>query len=717
MSAALLSNRWHRIAGLRPQLRPQVQLRRQLQRGETWYLLQDLATIETRRINPAAWAFIGRLDGRRSVDEVWQELLRETPDEAPTQDEILALMVQLADRRLIQFDARGDIEAMFQRRRDQNRQVRMARANPLAFRLSLGNPTRVLVALEGLGRRLFAPAGAALWLALVLAAGLAAIERAPGLIAHAGELMGSTRWLPLAFVLYPVIKLVHELAHGLAIQRWGGKVRDAGVILLCLLPVPYVNASAAEAFRSRWQRALVSAAGILAELALAALALLAWLWLEPGLVRDAALVTIITGALSTLLVNGNPLMRFDGYYVLCDALDLRNLGPRSNRWWAGQASHRLLGTPAQAGADAVEPMPGERGWLLAYAPLAWLYRLVLSLAIVLWAGAWSAWLGLALGLWILFTLFLKPAWRLARATWRLIEAAPRPGPMALRALATVAGVAILLALPLPFSTLAQGVVWLPEDARIRAGTDGFITRVAVVDGQAVHRGDLLLSLEDSELDAELARLEAEHVDTETRLYRAITGDPREVPALREALAYVEAERARVRVRQADLEIRAGATGTVVLPGADELIGQFRARGDLLGHIATGEALVVRVALPQDDAALIREHAGRIDLRLVQAAATAHPARVQRETPAAIRELPSPALGDSGGGTIVTDVADPEGLATRRPVVLVDLEAATVHSPWVGSRVAVRFDHGYLSLSGQLLRQLRQLVLDRFDVLG
>lgn len=717
MSGTLFSARWHQISNLRPQLRPQVQLRRQQQRGEVWYLLQDMATVETRRINRSAWSFIGRLDGRRSLDEVWQDLLREAPDDVPTQDEVLTLMVQLADRRLVQFDASGDIESMFQRRREQNRQRRMARVNPLAFRLPLGNPTRILAALDGVGRRLFSPVGAMLWLALLLAAGLTAFEQSSRLAAHARELMSSARWPLLAFALYPCIKLLHELAHGLAIQRWGGKVRETGVILLCLLPVPYVNASAAEAFRARWQRALVSAAGILAELALAAVALLIWVWLQPGMVRDAALVTILTGALSTLLVNGNPLMRYDGYYVLCDLFDLRNLAPRSTRWWGGLAARRLLGAPSQRGGDPVEPMPGERAWLIGYAPLAWLYRLVLSLAIVLWAGAWSLWFGLALGLWILCAVLVLPLAKLVRMTWHLIEGSPRPSLMGLRALATVLVVGLVFTVPLPFSTLAQGVVWLPEQARIRAGTDGFITEIAVSNGQLVRAGDLLLRLEDSELTFERTRLEADQVDTETRLYRAMLTEPQDVPGLREELAYVEAELHRVGERQQALAIRAGVDGIVVLPDAQDLPGQFRARGDLLGHIETDAALLVRVALPQDDAALIRERSGPIEVRLAQAVADAHPARLQRDLPAAVDQLPSPALGDLAGGRIITDPADPDGLKTRQPVVMVDLQADDVRSPWVGSLVAVRFDHGFLSLSGQLLRQVRQLVLERFDALG
>ncbi len=181
-----------------------------------------------------------------------------------------------------------------------------------------------------------------------------AVQNGPGLWAHGQRWMATPRFALLAAVLYLPIKLVHELAHGLAVRRWGGQVREAGVTLMLLMPVPYVDASAATGFAQRRARIAVSAAGIMTELALAAVALPLWLWLDDGLARDCAFVTLVVAGVSTLLFNGNPLQRLDGYYILCDALDLPNLGPRSRAWWLDLLRRHLLGV-ATGRADAGGP--------------------------------------------------------------------------------------------------------------------------------------------------------------------------------------------------------------------------------------------------------------------------------------------------------------------------------------------------------------------------
>jgi putative peptide zinc metalloprotease protein len=719
MQEALFSPRWYRVATLRPQLRAQVELRRQDQRGVSWFLLLDESADDVRRLNRLAYEFVGRCDGTLTVQQIWEALLATRPDEAMTQDEIVRLLMALHERGLVEFDLAADVETVFRARAVKRRRQRLQGVNPLAFRLAMVDPSPLLARLQPLAPWIFSSGMFALWLVAILCAGTTAAMQASELSAHATRLLASPGYLFTTWLMYPVIKAVHETAHALAVQRWGATVRQAGLTLLMLTPVPFVNASAADGFRHRHQRALVSAAGIMAELAIAAFALSVWLTVQPGLVQDVAMLAMLIGAVSTVLVNGNPLMRFDGYYLFCDLLDLRNLALRSQQWWGQFLARRLLGsTPAAR----LEPLPGERAWLIAYAPLATAYRLGLALAIGLWVGSHSALLGVAVGVFIAYGALLKPL----RAAVRAVLGTGSARGVWRGALAAAGVVATLTLIPVPFSTMAQGVVWLPERAQIRAATDGFITRFAARDGQFVHAGELIATLQDERLRAVAATLEADAADLEITMFEAQSVEPDKVPALREKLAYSRAEAARNDEKIAQLTVRAQADGVLVIPHQADQLGGFRKKGELIGHLIGGDPLTVRVALPQEQADLVRARAGvshvaPVGVRLAEEPARLHAGSVKRDLDGAVSRLPSAALGEPGGGDIAVDPTEKDGMTTRMPVVLMDVEVAGAKPGDIGERIGaralVRFDHGLLPLAQQALRHVRQLLLQHFNPAG
>ena len=303
MQESLFSPLWHYVSDLRPVLRPGVRIQRQRYRNETWYLLVDETTSRQHRINAAACQFIGRFDGRASVHELWSLLLEKFGERAPGQDEIVYTLQRLAEAEFVQFPGGADLSGLFRRSTERARR-RSALVNPLALSVPLFDPSRFIAPLEPLGGWLFRPGAAVLLAILCLAALLGAAMNWPALHAHAATHLASAYYLGLAWASYPFIKLLHELAHALAVARWGGAVREFGITFLLFTPAPYTDASAAAAFRDRWQRAVVSAAGILVELGLGALALLAWLALERGVLSDLAFVVLFLCVASSVLFNG-----------------------------------------------------------------------------------------------------------------------------------------------------------------------------------------------------------------------------------------------------------------------------------------------------------------------------------------------------------------------------------------------------------------------------
>jgi len=713
------------VAGIRPCLARQLNVRRQQLRGETWFVLANPVSGRSVRLNHAAYALAARMDGRHSVQQLWDRSLQRDED-AVAQDEMIDLLAQLREAALVRFDQAADFDTLLPHLDTIARPG--GRGSLLAWRIALGNPTRLLNRLAPLQDLFFSRAGALLWLLAVASLLALAVQNGPTLWAYALHWMATPRFALLAALLYLPVKLVHELSHGLAVRRWDGQVREAGVTLMLLLPVPYLDASAASSFAQRRARITVSAAGIMAELAIAALALPLWLWLDDGLARDCAFVTLVITGVSTLLFNGNPLQRLDGYYIFCDVLQLPNLGPRSRAWWLDRLRRHLL-----AATDA-EPMAvarGETPWLAAYAPLSWLMVLFISTVAVVWLGGISFMLGLLAGSLLAWQVLLRPVTRLL-GQLRRSALAHRASTRRWRRTLLAAALTLMLvmAVPWPQSTLVQGVVWPPDKAQLRVEESGFVEKVAAVDGQSLQAGDLVLQLASPQLHSDYARqtgrvaaLEGELVGSFraglTGQAGASTGDARA-----ELLA-AQAELQRLQARVQLLAVRAQVDGRLVLSNALDLPGQFLRRGQLMGQTLDGRPVVIRVALPEHRAGDLRDVTEAVSVRLSGSPRERHPARLLRDSTSAVMQLPSAALSAKHGGDIVTDPSDTSDRAPLGPVVLLDVvlqpSVTSDAAPFdaaagarIGERAWVRFGASAQPLALQWARTLRSQLLRRFN---
>ena len=710
---ALFSPRWHRVAALRPKLAAQARVRRQRVRGETWIVLGLPDGGRDVRLNDAAWSLAGRMDGATTLQQLWDAALARD-DAAPTQDELIALIARLHEAGLLQVDRAADFERLLPQR---ERARSEGGSSLLAWRIPLGSPARLLTRLRPLQELLFSRSGFAAWLLAVATLAFLALQHAPELVAHARQWLATPRCALLALALYVPVKLAHELAHGLAVRRRGGAVRAAGLTLMMGLPVPWVDASASGAFARRRDRLLVGAAGMMAELGIAAIALPAWLWLADGLARDAAFVTLAITGVSTLLFNANPLQRLDGYFILCDALALPNLASRSRQWWLATLERALVGASVDDGLPVAR---GERPWLVAYAPLAWGYGLLVAGFATAWVGALSLPLGIAAGALLGWQNVLRPVVGVLRELRRTSAARGAASRRWRRVAAGLGALALAVALvPWPRHTLVQGVVWPADAAQVRAEEDGFVDTIAASDGQAVQPGDVVLRLANPALAAKLARQSAHVAALETALVDALPGQDGPPDAdghvgdARAELDAAQAELDRLEERSRALVVRARCAGRVALGATADLRGRFFHRGALIGQVVTDGATTVRVAWPAAEADAIGADT-RASVRLASARDAAWPATIARDGAGAIHRLPSAALSDRHGGPIATDPADRDDLAPLQPVVLVDVTLAHAATQRIGERAWVRFDDGFAPLAWQAVDAARRAVAQRFN---
>jgi len=713
MSGALFSPAWYRVADLKIRLRRHTRIHRHTYRDRTWYVLQDRMTGQFHRFTPEAYELIGRMDGRRSLQQIWDDACARLGDLMPTQQDVIGLLSQLHQANVIQADRAADIGELHGRSRRIRRQRLLQKLmSPLGVRLPLLDPERFLTATGRYVAPLFTRAGLCAWGAVVALAVLMAVVHWTELSRNVSDRVLELQNVLLMALVYPAVKTVHEFGHAYAIKRWGGEVHEIGVMFLVFYPVPYVDASAATAFRSKWERMVVGAAGIMVEMFLAAIALFVWLAVEPGLTRALAANVMLISGISTVLFNGNPLLRFDAYYVLSDLVEIPNLGQRSADEVAYLAKRYLFGirnitSPAWSRGEAV--------WLAAYAVLSFSYRLFVLLAISLLVTSRYLFIGGFVAAWSLYTTLLNPVVKAAGAPMR--DARLRPARRRIYAIAAGLGALLLLLLftvPLPYSTRAEGLVWVEDQAILRAGDSGFVSQIVARPGSTVHKGQLLLRLSDPGNDAQVKVLEAELAQAR-QIRQATFADPSQTLIQAANVKFLEDQLATARQRQASLSVRSAVDGRFLLPDADDLIGRYFHRGERLGFVADPARMMAVILVPVDAIDPVRHGHSRVYLRFATARGETVEGRILRITPSSDDVLPSKVLSSDGGGPFAPDPRARDPLTSFERFYRVDVAAPGIGGHPVEERVYALFRHDWEPVGFRWYRGLRQLLLGRLDV--
>jgi len=704
-----LSPAWYRVAKLQPRLRSHARIQRHEYRGERWYVLTDQLSRRAHRFGPAAHFVLGLMNGRRTVEAIWQAALERFGDEAPSQDDVIQLMGQLHAADVLQCEVSPDVDELLRRSQQLGRRQRLAKLmSPLAVRIPLLDPERLLERTLRWYRPLFGGAGFLLWAAVVGTAALLAVRHWDELTSDLGHRVLAPENLLLLALVFPLVKALHEFGHACAVKAWGGEVHEMGIMLLVLMPVPYVDASAASAFPEKRRRVMVGAAGMAVELFIAAIALFFWLEMQPGLARAILFNVMLIAGVSTVLFNANPLLRFDGYYILADLVEIPNLRARAQGQLAAFFQRHLFGMPV---APAEGPL-AERLWLGAFSIATFIYRITITLAIAIFVAGQYFFVGALLAVWALVSGFVIPVIGLVSYLAR----SPRLGGQRARAVAASGVVAalaggLLFGVPVPSWTNAQGVVSVPEQSIVRAGADGFITRVLARPGERVRAGEPLLETVDPHVETRLKVLSAQRAELEARYQSERLVRLVRAQMTLDQLKSVDAELHRVRERAEALVMTSPADGTFALALAGDLPGRFVRHGEAVAHVITDKRLTARVLVPQQSVDLVRGSTERVTLRLAENLAEELPSRILREVPLASDRVPSAALTQAGGGEVALDPSAGGEQRTLQTHFEFELELPQSQAR-LGGRVYVRFDHTPESIAAQVWRWAQQLFLQR-----
>lgn len=715
MVESVFSPSWYRVASLKPRLRAHAHISRHDYRGELWFVLQDHSKGRYYRFTPEAYQVIGAMDGRRTVQDLWENAAGRFGDDAPTQAEMVQLLSRLHMADVLLCDVPPDTAELLKRsQKIQRARWRQNLRSPMALRFPLLDPEKFLARTVWVVKPLFTVYGALLWLAVVGAAVFLAGVHWPELTENVVDRVLSAQNLVILGLVYPLVKALHEFGHGYMVKAWGGEVHEMGIMLLVLMPIPYVDASAASEFRAKHRRVLVGAAGMVVELFLAALALFFWLSLDAGTLRSVAYNVILISSVSTVLFNANPLLRYDGYYIFSDLVEIPNLAQRGLKYLGYLVKRYPLGIKKEK-----EPYagPGERPWFVIYSVSAFIYRMFIYVAIILFIAGKFFVIGILLALWAASSMVVTPIFK----GLKFIVSSPtvrenRPRAVAITGLVVAAVAFLLFVVPFPSLTRAEGVIWVPEESLVRAGTGGFVDRVVVPSGAEVESGQLLIQCRDPLLNARVKVLEARLGELLARYDAALSMDRVQARVIQEEIGSTRAELARAEERLTDLEIRSPEDGRFLLPQARDLPDRYVRQGDLIAYVINIERPTIRVVVPQSIVDLVRRRTQDVQLRLVERISEVVPATIKREVPEAGEQLPSTVLGRGGGGAIAIDPTDSAGTRTFEKLFQFDIEPVDpIEQVFIGGRVYVRFNHGFEPLAFQWYRSIRQLFLRRFNV--
>jgi len=732
------SESWYRVTSLRPRLRATVQVHRQHFRGQMWHVLQDPGANQFFRLNEAAYAFVAMLDGRRTVGEVWRTCNEQLGDAAPTQGEAIQLLGQLYASNLLRAELPPDAEGLLKRyTRRRVREVQGYLTNLLFVRIPLIDPDRFLDRWVGVFGKIFSVFGFIVWLG-IMGAGFYFITGKWDKLHKGSEGIFDPSNLLLLYASMVVIKVCHEFGHAFACKRFGrraggaGEVHVMGVMFLIFTPLPYVDASSAWALRSKWQRAIIGMAGMFVELAIAGIAAIVWASTGAGTLHAICYNVMFIASISTLLFNGNPLLRYDAYYILSDLLEIPNLSQRSKDYIYYLVKRYVWGVKR---ARNPAHSAGERAWFVFYGIASTAYRVFILVMILAFLGdrlpEQLKFVALILGgISVIMWLFV-PLGKFLRYLATSPELSRNRPRAVLTTLVTVALiVAGLGVVPAPEHVRLEGVVEPVKVQKIHADTAGFIYAVTP-SGRLVTPDNAapLVAAASADLDAERAELAAAHRELEGLRAKALAEEETAAVHTRDEQLVVSRGRLKdIDERIASLAVRAPFAGRWISPHIDQALGTYVRQGQELGLVASDEVRC-RAEAEQEVIALLwkRYEQGQIGPGDIKIRVKALPdiqvlGRITKRVRVGTEHLPTAALGYAAGGSIRTDAKDPKGMKAAENLFEflidpVDPKKDYVQTDWSkllsGQRVIVRVSLPARPLAVQWYRSILQFIEGRF----
>ncbi|MCA9052476.1 MAG: hypothetical protein KDA75_01500 [Planctomycetaceae bacterium] len=494
--------------------RPDLVIARIAYRGVTAPVIKDPVGLKYYRLQPEQFSVLEMLDGTLSVEQIRESLQREHPTMPVTRTDVQVLINDLHEKGLLISERPGQAVGLLLGRRERKfKSLGQTLLNPLYIRLPGWDPERVLTRLTPIVGWMFAWWAVVPTLILIGISYLFLAVRFEELRQKLPEFHQFFGWPNLLYLYFTMAgaKVLHEFGHGLACKRFGAECHSMGVMLLVFSPTLYCDATDSWMIHSKWKRIAIGAAGMYVEVILSAVCIFVWWNTQPGLLHHLSLNLFFVSTLTTVIFNANPLMRFDGYFMLADFLEIPNLRPKADKMLQQTFAWYCFGIESRE--DPFMPTSG-RGWFVTFAISAFLYRWFITWAIILFLYTVLKPYGLqSIGVTMAVASVLTMLYQSGRNLYQIL-AMPRIEPLSrlkltvtLATLAVVTG-AILFApfpwyLEAPFTLQPTGVQHVYNEKA------GRLEEIGIRTGDQVGAGTTIARLRNLDIEDQVRRLRAE----------------------------------------------------------------------------------------------------------------------------------------------------------------------------------------------------------------
>ncbi len=593
-----------KLGGTHVSARNDLEISRHVFFGETSYVVRDPITFEGRNFSPEDYEVFTNLCDSRPLSEIFEDLVQRGVTSVDDEEGFYRFVIELQKQSLLSLpltDGESLYNQYVQRKKSGSKNLLM---KLLFLKVPLGSPDRFLRANYHLVQNLFSRPFFFIWLAGLLAASILVGLNWREFTSDLSSLLAIQN-LPMILIVMSLLKLWHELGHGFACRHFGVSVPNAGLLFMIGTPLAFMDATGSWSLPSRTRRQIINLAGIYFEMMITIIAAFVWVFVDHAFIKSIAHFTLIVSSVTTIGFNINPLMKYDGYFVLADSLGIPNLKSRASASIQSLAKCIFFRIP-------LPPCKSRslRMTLMTYGVAAACYRITLVIAISAMIATQLWVIGLLIGGYFLISSFGSMGLNIARyLLWSEEAQQQRVLAYTYLCLLILVPMAILLACPVPGRAQARGVVEPGTLCVVHMEEGGFLRSIDVESGQPVDKGTLLTSVENLEIDAKRSNQQAKIKSLQVK-YRKLRGDDLvEAGKTEQEIEQLKYELSHARSNSPVVQIKSAMQGRVISSLDQRALGQYLEPGQELMRIGD-ESWVIRAVADANSLADIKPQIGQ-----------------------------------------------------------------------------------------------------------